>query len=259
MSRRLPLEYKEEATMSPFFEGLYFHEVVLLVLGVLLFVMLVIGFFYQLVHKRSMAPLLPFFSIPIAMIGFSSVKSIQYKDGLIAIDKTTQQLQENPTDTSLRQTLQQQVAKIAARPSSNPQSTVLVAKAQYALGDEEAAKNNLQKALQASPTDPAAHELQRKIAVVDSLKQLASQVEADPANDAAKARLASTLAQTSELKLASPVAVVQVARAQTALGEHTKALENTQKVLAIAPNSPTALQLQNTIKSRITAPPSQNR
>jgi tetratricopeptide (TPR) repeat protein len=241
--------------MSPIFEGLYFHEVVLLVLGVVLFIVLVIGFFYQLVHKRSIAALLPFFSLPISMIGFSSVKSIQYKDGLINIDKTTRQLQENPTDANLRQTLQQQVAKIGTRPSSNPQNAVVVAKAQYALGDETAAKSNLQKATQANPTDPSAHELQRKIAAVDNLKQLTSQVEADPANSAAKARLARTLDQTSQMKLANPDALTQVARAQTALGENTKALENTQKVLAITPNSPAAHQLQNTIKARMISHP----
>ena len=242
--------------MSPIFAGLYFHEVVLLILGVLLFIILVIAFFYQLVHKRSITPLLAFFLIPISMIGFSGIKSFQYKDGLVTIDKTTRQLQENPTDTAARQTLKEQVTKIGDRAGSDPQSAVLLAKAQYALGNEAAAKNNLQKAIQASPTDPSAQELQRKIAAVDNLKQLSSQVEADPANSAARAKLASTLDQTSQMKIANPNALIQVARAQTALGQHTQALENTQKVLAITPNSSSAHQLQNTINRRIatTAP-----
>lgn len=236
-------------TMPDFFEGLYFYEVVLLILGVVLFVMLVIGFFYQLTHKRSIASLLPFFILPIAMIGYSSVKKIQIKDGLVAIDTTNQQLQENPTDPALRHTLQQQVAKMAARPMSNPQSMVLIAKAQYSLGDEEASISNMRRALQADPKTPAALELQQKIDAIDTLKQLNSQVDADATNEAAKVKLANTLAQTSHLKLANPMAITQVARAQNFLGDHTKALENTEKVLAIEPNSAPARQLQNKIKA----------
>lgn len=241
--------------MSPIFEGLYFHEVVLFVLGVLFFIILVIAFVYQLVHKRSIAPLLAFFIIPIAMIGFPSIKSIQYKDGLVTIDKATRRLQENPTDATARRILQQEVKKIGTRPSSDPQSAIVLAKAQYALGNEEAAKINLQKAIQANPTDRSAQELQKKIAAIDSLKELSSKVEADPADSAAKAKLANTLDQTSQMKIANPDALIQVARAQTALGQHTQALENTQKVLAINPNSPTAHQLQNSIKTRIATSP----
>lgn len=240
--------------MPAVFEGLYLYEIVMLVLGILLFVMLGIGFFYQLVHQRSIAPLLGFFAFPIAMIGYPSIQRIQVKDGLISIEKTTQQLAENPTDLQLRRTLQQQVAKVADRPIASPQNTSVVAQAQYALGDEEAAKSNLHKALEADPRSPTAVDLQKRILAVDTLKEQVSQVEADPGNEAAKLRLASTLNQTSHLKFANPMALTQVARAQAALGEQTKALENTQKVLTITPNSTTAIQLQNVIKARMAAP-----
>jgi hypothetical protein len=96
-------------------------------------------------------------------------------------------------------------------------------------------------------------ELQKKIIAVDTLQEQASQVEADPGNEAARAKLANTLTQTSQLKFANPTALTQVARAQAALGDHTKALENTQKVLTITPNSPTAIQLQRVIKARMAA------
>jgi len=81
-----------------------------------------------------------------------------------------------------------------------------------------------------------------------------SVLKANPANSAVKAKLSTTLAQTSQLKIASPVALMQVARAQTALGDHAKALENTQKVLAITPDSTAALQLPDSIKARIATP-----
>jgi tetratricopeptide (TPR) repeat protein len=239
--------------MPAVFEGLYLYEIVMLVLGILLFVMLGIGFFYQLLQKRTIVPLLGFFTFPIAMIGYPSIKDIQFKDGLVSIEKTTQQLAENPTDAHLRGTLRQEVANVSARPISSPQNTSVVAQAQYALGNEEAAKSNLQKALEANPRAPAALDLQKRIIAVDTLKEQASQVEADPGNEAAKTKLANTLTQTSQLKFANPAALTQVARAQTAIGDHTKALENTRKVLTITPNSSTAIQLQNVIRARMAA------
>lgn len=240
--------------MPAVFEGLYLYEVVLLVLGGFLFVILIISLLYLLLHKRSMVSLLPFFVVAIAMIGYPSIKDIQYKDGLLTIEKTSDQLAQDPTNNSVRQNLQQQVANIASRPTSSSQSTATLAKAQFALGDEQAANANLQKALQADPKNATAQDLKQKVEAVDSLKQLTSQVEADPTNSAAKTKLTNTLAQASQLKLASPNALIQVAKAQAALGDHAKALENTQKVLSIDPHSAPALQLQTAIKERIAAP-----
>ena len=241
--------------MTPIFDGLYLGEVVLLVLGAILFVVLLIALLDQLMHKRSIAPLLAFFAVSIAMIGYPSLKEIQFKDGVVTLTTITEQVQQNPTDTNLRLQLQQQVQRVSQRPISSAPSAVAVAKAQFELGNEEAAKSNLRKALQANPSDPAAGELQKKLNVVDNLKQLATHVEANPNDTAAKAKLASTVAQASQYKTASPIALIQVARAQAALGDHTKALENTQKVLSIEPNSPAAIQLQNAIKTRIAAGP----
>lgn len=244
--------------MTPIFDGLYLGEVVLLVLGSILFVVLLIALLYQLMHKGSIAPLLAFFAVSITMIGYPSIKEIQFKDGLVTITKMTEEVQQNPTDANLRKKLQKQVEQISQRPVSTPESAVAVALAQFELGNEEAAKSNLQKALQANPNTPAkreAQELQKKIIVFDNLKQIASQVEANPNDNTAKTKLASTLAQASQLKTASPAALIQVARAQAALGEHAKALENTQKVLSIEPGSQAATQLQNAVKARIAAGP----
>jgi len=239
--------------MPTIFEGLYLFEVVMLVLGILLFVMLGIAFFYQLVRKSTIVPLLGFFAVPIAMIGYPSIKDIEFKDGMVIIDQTTRQLTYNPTDLQARRDLQQQLAKVVNRPIYSPQHISVVAQAQYALGNEEAAKSNLRKALEANPETPAALDLQKRIISVDTLKEQASQVEADPRNEAARTKLANTLTQTSELKFANPTALTQVARAQTALGDHTKALANTQKVLTVTPNSETAIQLQNVIRARMAA------
>src|SRR5215469_5677296 len=152
--------------MTPIFDGLYLGEVVLLVGGAILLIVLVIALLYQLMHKRSPAVLLAFFAISIAMIAYPSIKEIQFKDGVVTLTTITEQVAANPTDQNLRQQLQQQVEKVSERPISTAPSAVAVAQAQFELGNEDAAKSNVQKALQATPSDPAAQGLQNKLNVV---------------------------------------------------------------------------------------------
>jgi tetratricopeptide (TPR) repeat protein len=215
-------------------------------LGVVLFLTLIVAFFYQLTHRRSLKALPVFFLFPIAMIGYPSIQSIQYKDGVVTIDKATRELQSRPTDVALRKTLQNQVAQIARRPTSNANDVAVLAKAQYALGDEAAAKSNLRKALSLDPKAPDALELQHKIIVVDELSRLASEAQTNPA---AKGELQTTLAEASRLHIASPIALIKVAQAEAVLGEQQKALETINKAAAINPFL--ANPLRQSIRARI--------
>ena len=69
------------------FDGLYLFEWVLMALGVILFIVLVIAFFYQLTHNRSVGVLLAFFLVPIAMIGYPSLQSIQISDNKLSLER----------------------------------------------------------------------------------------------------------------------------------------------------------------------------
>jgi tetratricopeptide (TPR) repeat protein len=127
----------------------------------------------------------------------------------------------------------------------------LIAKAQHALGDEKAAKENLRQALKVDPNAAEARELQHKILIVDNLNRIASEVEANPGNTVAKSELQRSLAEAAQWQIASPAALTQVARAQSALGQHEKALETANEAVAISPNSGAALRLRDSIKARI--------
>src|SRR6266852_6736334 len=102
------------------FDGFYLFEWVLMVLGVILFVVLVIAFFYKLLHNRSVGVLLGFFMVPIAMIGYPSLQSIQINDGKVSLEKKTEAVLSNPADTTARKELQQQVEKLGGRRFSDP-------------------------------------------------------------------------------------------------------------------------------------------
>jgi tetratricopeptide (TPR) repeat protein len=222
------------------FDGLYLFEWVLMALGVILFVVLVIAF----LHKRSIGVLLGFFVVPIAMIGYPSLQSIQISDGKVSLEKKADAVLSNPADATARKELQQQVEKLRSRPFSDPATLTVLSKAEFALGNDQVAKNNLEKALQKDPQLPAAKQLQIKIDSLDRLSPLTAQVKSNPADEKAKAELTQTLNTVAQQPLANPSALLKVAQAQAALGDHAKAEKNiaiVQKInpkLVMAPTHP---------------------
>jgi tetratricopeptide (TPR) repeat protein len=235
------------AFFTSFTKGLYPGEVVLLILGIVLFVVLVIAFFYQLMHQRSIAALLGFFILPVVMIGYPTITSIQYGNGVLTVEKTTDQLLNNPANPQSRQALEQQVQQIASRASTNPSDAVTLAKAQFALGHEQDAVQSLQKALQAKADLPEALQLKQKIEIAQNLQSLAAKVEQEPANQEARTDLQKNITAAAQIKWANPNAVTSLARAQTALGDHAAALKTIDKAVAIDPKSAPAQKLRQNI------------
>jgi tetratricopeptide (TPR) repeat protein len=217
------------------FDGLYLFEWVLMALGIILFIVLVIAFFYQLTHNRSVGVLLAFFLVPIAMIGYPSLQSIQLSDNKVSLEKKADAVLANPADTTARNELQQQVEKLSSRSFSDPATLTVLSKAQFALGNDQVAKNNLEKALQKDPQLPAAKQLQIKIDSLDRLAPLTAQVKNNPADEKAKAELNQTLNTVAQQPVANPAALLKVAQAQAALGDHAKAEKNIAIVQKINP------------------------
>jgi len=82
--------------------GLYTGEVVLLVLGVALFIVLLGALRNALAAGKSYAGLLPFFLVTIAMIGYPSIKSIQYKNGIVDIERDTATVADQKADAETK-------------------------------------------------------------------------------------------------------------------------------------------------------------
>ena len=232
------------------FYGLYLFEVVLLVLGIVFFIVLLLAFGYYMKQNRSITPLLAFFVMAIAMIGYPSIKSIQIKDDMVTIEKETRNLEANPTDASTRTALQQTVAKLEQRPISNAPDLTAIAKAQFALGNDAQAASAANKALQSDPQATEAKNLKSKIDQINRLHVLAATVEANPADTNARAQLQSSVTELSSTKLANPKALTELARGQAALGDHQKALETANTAVAISPASTETRQLRDSIRNR---------
>ncbi|MSN26127.1 MAG: hypothetical protein GJV46_09695 [Geobacter sp.] len=226
------------------FDGLYPFEMVLLVLGVLFFLVLLVAFALLVVRGKPFGKLFAFFVIPVAMVGFPGIKSIEFSNSVVKIEKATHELQANPTDKKLRESLDKELANVSARPLSNPQDSVTVARAQVALGNNAAAEENLKKALAVNPQLPEALELKKRIDLDTKLAELTSQAEQKPENAAVKSKLTNTVNEIVTFKTANPLTISNIARAQAVLGDQVKAQENVAKVLRINPKL-APIQLMN--------------
>jgi tetratricopeptide (TPR) repeat protein len=226
-------------------DGLLPYEVVLLILGVMLFLVLLVLLVAQVVRGKSYVGLLAFFSIPIAMIAYPSVQKVQFQGGVVTIDKATDQLQAAPTDPAARSNLTNRVKSLANRPTADPAALASIARAQFALGQHAAADATLRKALQAAPALPQALELKQRIDADKALTNLTSRLAQNPNDTATRRQLANTVAQAAPLKIASPALLAHIAMAHAALGDNAKAQSFAGTALKIDPNLAEASQLKS--------------
>jgi tetratricopeptide (TPR) repeat protein len=216
-----------------FFDPLHTWELVMLVLGAALVVLLTILLVVLIVRDRPYVALLPFFVLGVAMIGWPSIQSLQFtKDGA-TINTITDALQKNPTDSSLRRKLSEASVRVAARPTKDPAMLTSIARAEFALGDHDAAASHLEQALKVSPALPQALELNKRIELDRDLTRLTTVVEQHPEDTAAKRSLETSVAAASNASLASPVALTNLARAQAAVGKRALAESTATKALLI--------------------------
>lgn len=235
--------------------GLYLYEVVLLVLGVILFLVLVFAFLYMVLKGKKVVSLLAFFLLPIAMIGYPSIQSLKYEEGVLTLEKRTQQLLENPQDSTTRQEIHETVSKLSKRPADDPKSATVLAKAQFAIGDEAGASQTLQKVHEMAPGYPEAAKLQNKIQLVHRLEQLASKVDQNPSDQQARAALQETVSVARQTPISNPSALVHLAHAESALGDNQNALKTIDKAEQIAPQLAETREFRRTIENRVAAEP----
>jgi hypothetical protein len=155
------------------FEGLYLHEIVLLLLGVIMFCVLVVLLIVFVIQRRGIKPLLLFFVIPILMIGFPAISKVKFdKDG-VEIDKATEAAAEDPSSAAVRAKLENLVEQTKPRLAQSPEGLVKIARAEAVLGDQNKALRTLDQALNRDPKLETAKDLKTKLETVEPTNKAA--------------------------------------------------------------------------------------
>jgi tetratricopeptide (TPR) repeat protein len=235
--------------MAHIFDGLTGYEQVLLVCGMALFVVALVALIAAIVRGKSYAGVVALFSISMAMMGFVRVQSITIDNATLQLDAAVTPVQNSPTDPAARTKLLQVVSNLEVRHWSDPEVLTKLATAQHILGQTEAAKANLNKAL-AAPVPPAdAVALQKRFQLEDSIPQLTQKVEAGDAN--AKVQLQENLSEITKTPPANPTTLTNIAKAQSALGNQQEALSNVNKALKINPKLGEAVAVEQNVRAKI--------
>ena len=121
------------------FEGLKSYERVLLLMGVVLFIALLVFLIYFVVKNKPYKGLLPFFSIPIVMVGFPGIQKITFDNGIVGIEKLTEEVEQNPNDTTAKKDLEAKLKSIKSRPISQSANLRILERAYSAVGNQQKA------------------------------------------------------------------------------------------------------------------------
>lgn len=237
--------------MDRLVNGLYGYEIVLGALGSLLFLLLIPMLMRQIWRNKPYGGLLAFFILPVAMIGFPGIKSLQFEKGVISLEKDSHDLQQDPTNTALREKVAQQVAEVSNRPTTDAETKTKVAQAQFELGDHAAAEVAVDEALKAQPQLPAALQLKERIMTDHKLRELSTKVAENPADTVSKQQLEAVTREAVKQPVASPEMLTNIAASESALGHTEEAAAANKKALTIDPNLQRARALQRKIDNGV--------
>ena len=95
-------------------QGIQLHELILMVLGFILGLVLIFIFLFTALKNKPNLKLLYGFIAPLVMIGYPSIRSIEFGKDVIKIDKLVEKVNANPTDTTVQRELIQNLQELPA-------------------------------------------------------------------------------------------------------------------------------------------------
>ncbi|MCR8559145.1 hypothetical protein KXD93_15920 [Mucilaginibacter sp. BJC16-A38] len=244
-------------------QGLYLYEIILMITGGILFLALVFALIWNVIKGKNIVSLLPFFFLPIVMIGWPAIKSVSYDNGKIDIEKTATELIQNPADTALQKKLEKSVATFdTTRAANDPVALNNISQAYYALGKYDDASIYNQKALSLNAALPQAINLkagiEKQVAVKNNYEQSIRQLDNSiAAADSGKATLtpAATQKIVGILKtMKQPVytdekSSLVVAKALALVNKKEQSMQVVNKALEANPKSQESLQVKKNIET----------
>jgi hypothetical protein len=242
------------------FTGLYGYEIIMLVLGVVLFLVLIFILLRSVVKDQPWGKMVPFFLLPIFMIGFPSFKKLSYDDGKIELEKVTHSLSSDPTDTATRKQAEEAIQSLEGRGQRDAGALVAIAGAHWALGNYDSCQRLVAKAEGLSPEDST---LRTQIAALQAKVQLHNQFKEDvgllegylrriQSGDKDTTLAGSMAAILDSLKKPLYVSdrdALVISKVYVALDQPSKALQVADKIVASEPTSDSLIRFRETLKN----------
>lgn len=209
-------------------------EFVLLCLGTILFFTLLIILITMVNQKRDIKVLLLFFLIPLAMIGWPTIKSMKFSP--TGFELNNENITKARTNKEARRQLKQITKNLNMTNISSPDSIKLLAQANAVLGDTNIAIQQVERVLVKFPDDKEALHLRNIYSTPDVVLQKSiDKVKTNPTDPHAKAQLQSTLHQIETGTETKKPNLIKVAAAHYLLADTAKTISTLEKAVVIDP------------------------
>src|SRR5690554_3250486 len=126
-------------------DGLSLSEVLMFILGGLLFLVLLFLIILFALRNKSLKPLLLFFIVPLIMLGWPSINKIKIDATGVDLVKSLKELEKAPDDTTLQAVVERNLAELESKQINSPETLTAIAEAQFALGQEDVALQTLEQ------------------------------------------------------------------------------------------------------------------
>lgn len=156
--------------MKELLSGLYLYEIILLLLGIILFIILSIGLMYFIIKKQKIKQLFLFFILPIIMIAYPSIVEITVSKDRITLRKKQEELLNNPEDKEIAEEVRALTKKIEDRSFTAEQSAE-ISKSWLLLDDPTRATLFADRALEKDEDNQAAQGLKQLAIVMEEASQ----------------------------------------------------------------------------------------
>ncbi len=224
--------------MGNLFDGLFLYEVILMLLGSVLFGVVI---FLMVKNKELNKNHLMGISLAIVMIAFPSIKSFSISDGIINIERDLEELKENPNDKTLEKSLEQDLGSIGDRPINNAERLTTLSQANLELGKTEKAASLANEALIKQPKNMQAAEV---VKVIELDKKI-EKVKSNPNDQKAKEELKADIKKLKEIPTSSGRRTSHIAQGYEALGDEVMAKAYVDSTKIYQPKHPFIKKYEN--------------
>jgi hypothetical protein len=184
-------------------DGLHLYEVIILVLGSLMFLALIIMMIIYASQRRTLKPLFMFFGVPVLMLVWPSIQKIKIDSKGAEIEKQVAEVQKNPSEEN-KEKLQGLVEDVENRDVKNPDVKKDVAKAYFILGNNKAAEATIHTLSPKDTADPKITDIRKSIAVSHLLQQQILEVKQNPTDSNKVKELNKTQIEATQLEVKNP-------------------------------------------------------
>lgn len=153
-------------------KNLFIHEVLLLILGSLLFLILSGILVYYVIKKEEIKKLLLFFPISILMIAYPSIKELNISSDRIELITYQEKYENNPEDTEAKEKIAELTKRFTPRANSE-EDLILIGKSNVLLEKPEKAIFIAQKVIENRKKDTTITTSNKSVKQAYQLKKIA--------------------------------------------------------------------------------------